>query len=661
MNPLKIDEFFGYKFLSNLTLAPGGKAAALAVTRANPEDNSYDQNLWLCKGDGFHQFTALNKESSFIWDDDDTILFAGARLASDKKKAETEEFTVYNRISIHGGEAVKAFTIPVKATNIEKISCGKYLITARCDANVPDYYKMSAEERADVAKKKKENADYEVFDEIPFWSNGGGFTNKLRTRLFLFDEAAGSLTPITEPLFNASTYAILDDKIVYAGETYQAKPTRRPSLYTYSLADGETKCIYDGKEYSIRALMKVGGSVVMLASTCKRHGNNENPFFYTLCPETGEIKVLAETDMAIGNSTGSDCRYGRTRSAKAVGEKLYFISTQRTSSYLYSLDLNGVVEPLLEKEGAIDDMDIVEDTVILTGMYDMKLEEVYTYSLKDKNLNQVSDFNQAVLEDKYVARPEHITFDLNGVEIDGWILKPMDYDPAKSYAGILDIHGGPKTIYSPVFVHEMQYWAGAGYFVFFCNPEGSDGRGNEFADIRGKYGTKDYDAIMKFVDQVLEKYPQIDASRLGVTGGSYGGFMTNWIIGHTNRFAGAASQRSIANWTSFYGNSDIGTTFGPDQMDADIYDGYEKMWWHSPLKYANNVTTPTLFIHSNEDYRCWIPEGMQMYTAIVDRGVEARMCYFKGENHELSRSGKPLHRVRRLQEITDWLTKYTTK
>ena len=398
-------------------------------------------------------------------------------------------------------------------------------------------------------------------------------------------------------------------------------------------------------------------TIVLIGASRARYGECENPYFYTLCPETGEVKVLAETDLYVGNSTNSDCRYGRTRAAKAVGDKLYFISTQRTSSYLYSIDLTGKVELVLEKEGSIDDFDLVDGSVLLTGMYDMKLQEIYTYSLDDRTMNQVSRFNQEVLEGKYVAEPESVTFTQNGVELDGWILKPMD----KSYPGILDIHGGPKTLYSPVFVHEMQYWAGKGYFVFFCNPEGSDGRGNEFADIRGKFGTKDYDGIMKFVDEVLARYPQIDPSRLGVTGGSYGGFMTNWIIGHTGRFAAAASQRSISNWISFYGTSDIGTSFGPDQVKANIYDDYEKLWWHSPLKYANNVTTPTLFIHSDEDYRCWIPEGMQMYTAIVDRGVDARMCCFKGENHELSRSGKPLHREKRLQEITDWMDKYTCK
>ena len=134
--------------------------------------------------------------------------------------------------------------------------------------------------------------------------------------------------------------------------------------------------------------------------------------------------------------------------------------------------------------------------------------------------------------------------------------------------------------------------------------------------------------------------------------------LTNWIIGHTDRFAAAASQRSISNWISFYGTSDIGIIFGPDQTNGDIYDNYEKMWWHSPLKYADQVKTPTLFIHSEEDYRCWLAEGIQMYTALADRGVETRMCLFKGENHELSRSGKPLHREKRLREIADWMEKH---
>ena len=163
---------------------------------------------------------------------------------------------------------------------------------------------------------------------------------------------------------------------------------------------------------------------------------------------------------------------------------------------------------------------------------------------------------------------------------------------------------------------------------------------------------------MKFTDAVIAKYPAIDTARMGVTGGSYGGFMTNWIIGHTDRFACAASQRSISNWVSFSNTTDIGYRFGDDQMAANTWDNVEKMWWHSPLKYADQVKTPTLFIHSDEDYRCWLVEGLQMFTALKLHGVESRLCMFHGENHELSRGGKPNHRIRRLDEITNWFEKF---
>ena len=144
----------------------------------------------------------------------------------------------------------------------------------------------------------------------------------------------------------------------------------------------------------------------------------------------------------------------------------------------------------------------------------------------------------------------------------------------------------------------------------------------------------------------------------GFGGGSYGGFMTNWIIGHTDRFCCAATQRSISNWVSFYGTSDIGILFGEYQTDATVFDNPEKMWQQSPLKYAKNFVTPTLIIHSDCDYRCPISEGFQLYTALKERGVDSRMVIFKGENHDLSRTGKPLHRVRRLTEISDWFAKY---
>ena len=157
---------------------------------------------------------------------------------------------------------------------------------------------------------------------------------------------------------------------------------------------------------------------------------------------------------------------------------------------------------------------------------------------------------------------------------------------------------------------------------------------------------------------VLKAYPNIDQKRVCETGGSYGGLMTNWIVGHTDRFCAVASQRSISNWLSFAGVSDIGPDFAADQNAAGLWNDPEKLWWHSPLKYADRVKTPTLFIHAFEDYRCPVDQGYQMFTALVAQGVETKLVCFRGENHELSRSGKPSHRLKRLKEITDWFDKH---
>jgi dipeptidyl aminopeptidase/acylaminoacyl peptidase len=160
------------------------------------------------------------------------------------------------------------------------------------------------------------------------------------------------------------------------------------------------------------------------------------------------------------------------------------------------------------------------------------------------------------------------------------------------------------------------------------------------------------------VDVALEQLDFIDQDRMGVTGGSYGGFMTNWIIGHTHRFMAACAQRSISNWVSKSNTTDIGYFFNKDQQQSSAWENHDELWDHSPLKYADKCKTPTLFIHSEEDYRCWITEAYQMFTALKLHHVESRLVIVKGENHELSRSGKPSRRIRRLDEITKWFDHY---
>lgn len=180
-------------------------------------------------------------------------------------------------------------------------------------------------------------------------------------------------------------------------------------------------------------------------------------------------------------------------------------------------------------------------------------------------------------------------------------------------------------------------------------------------DLRGRYGSLDYEDLMVFTDRVLERFPQLDPGRLAVCGGSYGGFMVNWIIGHTTRFCCAVSQRSISNWVSMFCTGDTGYRFAADQLDGTPWSEPERYFTQSPLQYADKAATPTLFIHSDQDYRCPLGEGLQMFTALRYFGVEARMCLLKGENHDLSRSGRPKNRLKRLEEIFNWLDKYFHK
>ena len=246
----------------------------------------------------------------------------------------------------------------------------------------------------------------------------------------------------------------------------------------------------------------------------------------------------------------------------------------------------------------------------------------------------------------------------DGVDIDGFVMKPVGYEPGKRYPGILHIHGGPKMVFGPGFHHEMQLWAVSGFFVCYCNPRGSCGKGNAFADLQGKYGEVDFQDLMEFTDEVLRRYPEIDADRMGVAGGSYGGFMTNWVIGHTDRFRCAVSQRSIANYVGDYLLSDIGYYYVPDQQLGTIWEHPERLWKASPLTYADRVKTPTLFIHADKDYRCTLANGLEMFAALKLHGVESKLCMFYGENHGLSREGKPSNRISRLSEILHWMEEH---
>lgn len=651
---LQLKDFLDFKYIGQPKYNDNGDTLAFVVANAIEDDNAYESFLYVYKNDTIKKLTSTGKESFFYWKDNETIIFRNTRDKKDQEKIEAgEELSVYYSININGGEAVRAFGIPLQVGSIKPIN-NHLLLNVNFNEQYSIVYDMNEEDKKELLAKKKEMEDYHVLTQVPFYFNGQGYIDGNRSALFLYDEKSEALERITDQYIDVSSseYDAENNLIYYTATLFKTVQPLKEKLFVYDVASKQTKQLLDD-ELSIHDFKLRQDDILIAGAKTEDYGINENPQFYTL--KNGTLKLALEHDASIGSSVGSDSRFVGGAQTKMHDGNYYFISTIDDGSQLQCLNENNELSTVVKLKGSVDCFDIANDTIALVAMNDGQLQELYTYR---GTLEQVSTMNKNVLENKYIADYEPLTFTRDGYELHGWILKPKDYDPKQFYPAILDIHGGPKTVYGPVFYHEMQVWANKGAFVFFMNPRGSDGRGNEFADIRGKYGTGDYDDLMMFTDLVLETYPAIDKKRVAVTGGSYGGFMTNWIIGHTDRFISAASQRSISNWIGFTYSSDIGPYFAVDQQGANLYDDVEKLWWHSPLKYARNVKTPTLFIHSDEDFRCPYFEGIQMYGALMEQDVETRLVMFKGENHELSRGGKPKHRIKRLEEITDWIFKY---
>lgn len=661
MKQLKLEDFFDYQYLSDVQYAPDGKAAAFVVKKANLEDNAYDSSIWLYENGGIRQLTTMGRDGQYVWEDSEHIVFTSnrdAQAATMRKKRVTN--TSFYRIAIHGGEASLCWRLPVQLMSFERFCQDVYLIKARSDALHPNYHLLDMEEKERIGRERLMEEDYHVLDEVSFYSNGTGFTNKTRMSLFLYHASTGELEKITDAMMQAEFHTVWQGKIAWIGFDFQQKIDPYQNIYVYDPATRTTECVYAAHGYRFFRIFPVGEKLVVRG--CEKDSGYSfhcwGPYWH-VDPDAHQLRLFADDQMDMTDNVLTDSKLGGGASTKAYGDAYYFASTIRNDVRLCRVNASGSVEEVYGRSGAINFFDLhpVTGEVLACAMYDGRLPELYSIRLDTGDCKRLTHFNDAVLADTYVADYQPVTIQSEGYEIDGYVLLPKDYDPSKTYPAILDIHGGPKCAYGPVFYHEMQLWANEGYFVFFCNPFGSDGRGFAFQHVFGREGSIDFANLMDFTDEVLHRYPQIDPERVGVTGGSFGGYMTNWIIGHTDRFAAAASQRSISNYVSFYGTSDVYFAV-PFQAGGNIYDDVEHMWAQSPLKYACFVSTPTLFVHSDEDYRCPLEQGIQMYTALADLGVETRMCIIKGEHHGLSRVGKPTHRARRLREITDWMNRH---
>ncbi len=658
--PIEAEDIALYRIPSGLRYSPDGRRLAFEVTRADMEKNEYRTDVYIACGGEARQVTWSFDAGIVLWDDDDTLILR--RSLPDDAPGVTALF----RLSMSGGEARPWVTLPFRLKKMEKLKNG-YVAEGTIRTDDPDAYLDSPERRLEKAGEQKTESDYHVIDEVPYWHNGAGYINGLRSALFSVRIKDGKAVckRLTDPAFGTESFCTDGEKVFYSGSVKRGRASLYDQVYVWNASTGRTGTLWGKSDRSFGGLFMLDGKLYGRVSDMQAYGVNQTP---DIC-EIGKnsLRKVFTPPVSLYSSVLGDTAEGGEGDWAGEGEYLTLATIEDHNAVLAMTpgeDGRFTCRTLWERKGLTCTMTACRDKIALVYQGWDHAAEVFETDRGGGGFSRITHLNDDALEGRYVAEPLALDYTSCGLELRGWVLLPRDRSPHKKYPAVLDVHGGPRCAYGETFFHEMQVWVSRGYAVFFTNIKGSDGRGDAFADIRGDYGGTDYQNLMDFTDAVLRAHPGIDPDRLCVTGGSYGGFMTNWIIGHTDRFCCAAGQRSISNWVSMSFISDIGGFFGPDQCAASgLYgdENTEKLWAHSPLRYADRAVTPTLFIHSDEDYRCPLPEGMQMMQALAQRGVETRMVIFRGENHELSRSGKPKHRIRRLKEITDWFEKHTAK
>lgn len=573
------------------------------------------------------------------------------------RKHEGKKTVFYKQTKSYGGPQ-EWFSIPYQVGQIKFVDDNHFFFTTSKKVEEASLVLPDSLKAQDADKR------YRVFEQVPFWSNGRGDIKRQHTVLYYYNQ--GKVTALTDSLSGVGSLELSKDKryLVYTDNREHGPKSFTNKLYiidTKSLQNREL-VVGDSVRYGFPSF--IDGEHILL-SIGKRNIDNPqaNTPYYRLNVKTGNSQFIHDNDIyAIGDGTASDVKSGNRSEILFEKQGFVFKTTKADYSALARLSYqSGQVQLLTPAHFNVDEYIPYKKGYLLVGAYDQDGQELFYFDGKSAP-QRLSDINTSLFEAHHIAHPQEIKYiNSDGLELRGFALPPIGYEPGKKYPTILDIHGGPKAAYGFNFFHEMQYWTAQGYAVIFANPHGSGSNGNNFANLKGMFGGPDYDDLMAFVDAAIEQADFIDKERLGVTGGSYGGVMTNWIIGHTNRFRAAASQRSISNWISLTALSDIGYSFVDGYSGTDIWGNTDLLWKQSPLAYADKVTTPTLFIHSDEDYRCPLPEGLQMFSALRYHQVPARIVIFKGENHELSRSGRPKNRIRRLQEITNWFDHYLKK
>ncbi|HXI96153.1 MAG TPA: prolyl oligopeptidase family serine peptidase, partial [Candidatus Acidoferrum sp.] len=401
-----------------------------------------------------------------------------------------------------------------------------------------------------------------------------------------------------------------------------------------------------------------GDLIAFIAPNGLDPGLLERLWIVPLTGEGGPRCLTTGFDQGVADSIITDMRagHGSRLTWSAEGDRIYFLASGPGTTSLYSSDLEGNVRQEAGGQRRIFDFDVAHGVIAFAVSDTHHPGELHI--LTQGAEARLTDLN-SWLHDRHVAQPERFQFTApDGWGIEGWVLKPDGLDPQKRYPLVLEVHGGPHGQYGWAFFHELQILAGMGYVVLYLNPRGSDGYGERFRrEVVRDWGGKDYVDLMSALDQVIERTGYVDTSRMGIGGGSYGGYMTNWAIGQTDRFSAAVSMRSISNLVSEYAQHDI-VLWGALELGPAPWPDLDELWKRSPIRYVKSIKTPLLLTCGEMDLRCAISQSEEMFGAMRLLGKTVELVRFPDESHDVSRNGRPDRRVERLRRIAGWYERF---
>lgn len=652
--------------VEDVNISPDERWIAYVQVSVDKLSNTYKRQIWLARTDGQRlvQLTQGNSDSQPRWSPDGTML-AFTSVRGDKPQIHLIP------ISEPGGEAFRLTNLPNGANNPSWSPDGTQIaFLSGLDAEERDCEASGEEtdspENALDAKHRKElqrQTEDERYDphiawRIPYRDGyGTTFLDGRYKQIYVIDAEASAkprrLTNLdadhTAPVWTRDGQYVLT---VYPSEHLADEPSRFDCLHRVSVADGTVERLTNEAYADRMPAISYDGKRIAFNRILQDKQYTRVPFVALIEAAGGVGQPLTETM----DRSAVDCKWSPD------DRVIYFRSHSEGSTSLYSVTPDGkTITKVFEPEGFIEvqHFDVGrKGGIAFIASIPERPAEVFYLPAGTSSPAQLTYVNQKFLDEVQVQPTTEVRFtNPKGEEVQGWYILPTDYQEGKTYPLIVYIHGGPRIMLNPAAKvwHEWQSFAARGYVVFYCNAHGSDGYGYEYQHL--SYGDPDFPDHMAGVDLMIEK-GLADPERLTVCGGSYGGYMTAWVVGHTDRFAAAVAERGVYNLVSQYGTTDfpIPTTH---EFDVNPWEDPMLLWKYSPLAYAHQIKTPLMIIHSERDYRVAISEAEQLFAFVRLSGGTVKMVRFPREGHNLSRTGEPAHRVKRLNHIIGWFDEHT--